>query len=78
MQLALVRNTITNVNGEYEERRPTEMCNQTFEYPVDLHPHILGFKRIFGYIAGTLNLGIIYESNGEKKLNCFTVANFGV
>lgn len=34
-------------------------------------------KRVLRYIAGTLDYGIIYKTNGEKKLECYSDADYG-
>ncbi|XP_073841492.1 uncharacterized protein [Musca autumnalis] len=34
-------------------------------------------KRVLRYIAGTLDYGIIYKTNGLKKLECYSDADYG-
>lgn len=39
---------------------------------------IVKVKRVFRYLAGTIDLGIMYKSNAEKGvINCFSDADFG-
>lgn len=38
---------------------------------------IVRVKRVFRYIAGTIDVGVVYDKNGKRELECYSDADFG-